>query len=297
MRLWHRILSLLMLFSCSACEVDYDFNGKAGKPQVVVNALISPQEPFSLQLNWSKPYSAEGKFTPVAEAGFKLYENGASVAHGTSGKDGSATTSFVATAGRRYRLEVIVPDYGELSAETLVPEEPIVAIDFVWQKGWYRHFALKTLTISSGAKALWIRGTHKERNSYTGKDRIEQIGSYYTTSTFVDQVNGANDTHEADEKGSTVNFEHFLRIPGENSQLVVPLHFSVYGAPEDLHTFQFITASDSYDRYARSRYKQYLNSEWGAEGNPFIEQITVYSNISNGLGIFAGYNYMQTPEL
>ena len=47
----------------------------------------------------------------------------------------------------------------------------------------------------------------------------------------------------------------------------------------------------------RSRYKQELNSEWNAQENPFIEQITVYSNIDNGLGIFAGYNYYTTPEL
>ncbi len=39
------------------------------------------------------------------------------------------------------------------------------------------------------------------------------------------------------------------------------------------------------------------NSEAEAEDNPFIEQISVYSNIDNGLGIFAGYNYYRTPEL
>lgn len=296
MKILHYVLTLAALVCC-ACEIDYDFNDRARKRQVVVNALISPQEPFTLQLNWSKPYSAEGKFAPVTGAGFRLYENGTNVAHGTSEADGSATTSFIATAGRRYRLEITVPDYGELSAETSIPEKPVVAIAFAGQKGWYRHFDLRALTMPSDAKAFWIRGTHLKRDSYTGQVRIEPIGAYYTTSTFVDQVNGANDTYEADEKGSTVDFEQFLRIPTENSQFVVPLHFSVYGAPEDLHAFQFITASNVYDRYMRSRYKQFLNSDWGAEGNPFIEQITVYSNISNGLGIFAGYNYIQTPEL
>jgi hypothetical protein len=47
----------------------------------------------------------------------------------------------------------------------------------------------------------------------------------------------------------------------------------------------------------KSRYKQELNTEWGGEENPFVEQITVYTNISNGLGIFAGYNYYKTLEI
>ncbi len=47
----------------------------------------------------------------------------------------------------------------------------------------------------------------------------------------------------------------------------------------------------------RSRYKQQLNTTESAEENPFIEQITVYTNISNGLGVFAGYNYFQISEL
>lgn len=117
----------------------------------------------------------------------------------------------------------------------------------------------------------------------------------------MDQVNGANDAYEADEKGSTIVFEKFLRIPCENSEQVLPLRFSVWGSTDEWtrfrHTFRVITPSSAYDRYMRSRYKQQLNSEWGAEENPFIEQITVYSNISNGLGIFAGYNYTQTSEL
>lgn len=77
----------------------------------------------------------------------------------------------------------------------------------------------------------------------------------------------------------------------------MPLRFSVFGGEDDINTFQIITASDAYDRYMRSRYKHDLNTGESAQENPFIEQITVYSNIDNGLGIFAGYNYFTTPEL
>lgn len=291
------ILAALFASACCSCEVDYDLYGKNGKPQVVVNALITPQEPFSVQLNWSGTYTGGNKFAPISGADVQLYENGKQVAQVQSDAQGVAATSFVATAGRSYRLDVSVPDYGKLTGETTVPEIPSIKLTFKQQRGWYRHFDLAMLTMPSDAKALWIRGTHTQHNSYMGTNRVTDIFGYYTSSTFVDQVNGANDTYHADEKGSTVVFEQFLRIPAENSKLIIPLRFSAYGAPEDRHTFRLITASNTYDRYMRSRYKQSLNSEWGAEGNPFVEQITVYSNISNGLGIFAGYNYTQTQKL
>ena len=45
-----------VVFICWACEVDYSFGEKDFKPRVVVNALISPQEPFAVRLHWSRSY-------------------------------------------------------------------------------------------------------------------------------------------------------------------------------------------------------------------------------------------------
>ena len=52
-----------VVFICWACEVDYSFGEKDFKPRVVVNALISPQEPFAVRLHWSRSYSAQSGFT------------------------------------------------------------------------------------------------------------------------------------------------------------------------------------------------------------------------------------------
>lgn len=285
------ITGFVMVLICFACEVDYSFNEKDFKPRVVVNALITPQEPFAVQLHWSRSYSAESGFSPVEEAEIRLYEDNAEVVRCTANPTGTTQTTFQATAGRSYRLVVTVPGYGDLSAQTTIPAAPTATFSFALQKGWYRHFDVADLSAGTDAKAIWIRGT--ERNDNGEKD----IYAFHTTSLFVDQVNGSNDAYESDEKGSTIDFEHFLRIPRENLRAAFPLRFSTFGAAENRHTFQVISASDSYDRYMRSLYKHDLNTGESAQENPFIEQITVYSNIDNGLGIFAGYNYFTTPEL
>lgn len=287
-----RFLSMTVLCAVilSSCEVDYTFSEKEIKPRVTINALITPQEPFAVGLHWSRSYSATNTFSPVTEAEIRLYEDNIEVVRCQADPKGITETTFQAAAGRSYRLVVSVPGYGDLSAQTTIPAVPAANISFALQKGWYRHFDMTDLSAGADAKAVWIRGKRK----YNG---FTDVFEYYTTSAFVDQVNGANDASEADDKGSTVDFEQFLRIPYENFGAVVPLRFSVFGAEDENHIFQIITASDTYDRYMRSRYKQELNSEWSAQENPFIEQITVYSNIDNGLGIFAGYNYYTTPEL
>lgn len=282
---------LLCTVILSSCEVEYNFKEKDLNPRVTVNALITPQEPFAVCLHWSRNYSATNTFSPVTEAEIRLYENNIEVVRCPADPKGITETTFQAAAGRSYRLMVTVPGYGELSAQTTVPEAPTGSLSFVRQKGWYRHFDMNELSVSDNITAIWIRGNSKYN------DQIEKIAEYYTTSAFVDQVNGANDSFEADDKGSTIDYEQFLRIPYEYCREVVPLRFSVFGSPKDTDYFRIIAASSTYDRYMRSRYKQELNSEWNAQENPFIEQITVYSNIDNGLGIFAGYNYYTTPEL
>lgn len=66
------------------------------------------------------------------------------------------------------------------------------------------------LTAGVDAKAIWLRGTERDNNGE------KDIYAFYTTSVFVDQVNGANDAYESDEKGSTIDFEYFLRVAREN---------------------------------------------------------------------------------
>ena len=93
-----------VVFICWACEVDYSFGEKDFKPRVVVNALISPQEPFAVRLHWSRSYSAQSGFTPVGEAEIRLYEDNTEVVRCPADPEGTTRTTFRAAAGRFYRL-------------------------------------------------------------------------------------------------------------------------------------------------------------------------------------------------
>ena len=83
-----------VVFICWACEVDYSFGEKDFKPRVVVNALISPQEPFAVRLHWSRSYSAQSGFTPVGEAEIRLYEDNTEVVRCPADPEGTTRTTF-----------------------------------------------------------------------------------------------------------------------------------------------------------------------------------------------------------
>ena len=92
-----------VVFICWACEVDYSFGEKDFKPPVVVNALISPQEPFAVRLHWSRSYSAQSGFTPVGEAEIRLYEDNTEVVRCPADPEGTTRTTFRARVGPRLR--------------------------------------------------------------------------------------------------------------------------------------------------------------------------------------------------
>lgn len=297
-------LLLLAALAVAGCDVDYDLGTQDTRSRVVVNALISPQEDFAVQLFWSGRYAENTEtFRPVEEADIRLSENGAEAVRCAASADGRTLTEFRGTAGRHYRLEVTVPGYGTLTAETDIPAQPQASIGFRYDKGYYRHFEMTALDCTAGARAVWLSGSsfyrvydyvYDENGYWTGEYDItydeheEPLYGFYTTSPFVDQINGANDAYEASDKEATVEFETFLRLARKDCAPALPLRFSVWGNRKV--RFRLVAASEAYDRYMRSRYKQTLNSEYNAEENPFIEQVTVYTNIGNGLGIFAGYN-------
>lgn len=296
---------MVVLFSCN---VDYKMKHDGVESRAVVNALLSPQEDFTVKLFWSGVYSGDStRFRPVANARIRLTEDGDKVLDLAASPDGTTPTAFRPTAGRSYRLEVDIPGYGRLSASTEVPAAPSVDIRSPKKNDRYSHFELSRIETDPNTTGLWITGKskvvwhHSDKYGFIGDTLSYKVDSYHTASQFVDQVNAAGDVYDAQDKEASVSFDDFLHITQENFAIVLPLRFSSYGGlnryNEHKFTLTFTAASKPYDLYKRSLYKQRNNSGSLASGNPFIEQVTVYSNIDNGLGIFAGYNSYKTPEL
>ena len=129
---------------------------------------------------------------------------------------------------------------------------------------------------------------------------------------FCDQINALiGDDMDVSLRGSETYHNHFIRIPYKNIAHTLPLTFSIeahidkftqtqvgedeYGYPiwetEDIPVTNvnllIITPSDEYDKYHKTSYLHIYG--YSSDIPIFDEPTSVYSNIDNGIGIFAGY--------
>ena len=312
------ILTLALL--TGSCESDYNLSLNDVNSRIVVNCLIEPNVPVVIQMS-SSFSSYNASYTHPERVSVVLLEENESV-YRSNGfiavpSGGEYTIPFSPSAGKTYRLEIEVPDYGTLWATTSIPYTSEIGTGISYVKhtsgnyayNSYMHYRIDSFPEQS-ARACWIR-CHKQYltkvSGINGKPYVhsENVGMYSTDSPFIDQVNGAYDAEDAALRESSMYYESFIRIPGKNISTALPLLLSMQCAvksqfwlspPDSLwhsptyyfHGMQFevITPSDEYDFYTRSLYKQKKNLS--SANNPFAEQVSVYCNINNGLGIFAG---------
>jgi len=299
----YKLLIFIIGLSLSSCEYDYEVDLGEFTPNVVVNSIINPDSTVKASLFWSRHtddtsgYKVVDRFTAI------LYENNSVIFDG-EGIDGALATAIYPKEGAKYRLEIDVPQYGKLSAETSIPLMPTVDLDYTgvidgtqlgpW--GSYYHFTINKISPNSDTRSLMIRVMSiSEVMNYDG-------GHYYANNAFCDQFNALFDISYTDLKGSSIDFEHYIRIPYKNIDQAIPLKFSVShliprkvfidydddGFPIYTQLYETVTEiiapSNEYDKYYKSAYQQnryvYI----------FSDTYSVHSNIENGLGIFAGYS-------
>ena len=216
-------------------------------------------------------------------------------------------------AGKKYELRVHVPGYGKVKASTHVPLPPRADAIYTGER-WagrydlYHHFNITSISPQEPGRAVWITAY----SQYDDGSILGPSSELYCNNGFIDQINGVRDDMDAMARGSNIGYEKFIRVPFKNIGRTGDISFSFdasekqslmppYPLPDDWDCSQLeelplkylyvsvIAPSDDYDRYFRSLYKQELYN-YDPDMPLFDETVNVYSNVENGLGIFAGYS-------
>lgn len=271
--------------------------------KVVVNGVISPNSPIEIRLSWSKKTGdtiVESSF-PVCY--FQFFEN-EEIIFEDSVKNGQITINRNPIEGKRYRFMINLSGNLPISAETMIPSKPSFRMKkILTQQSYYAHYEIDHIQIENSVRALWFFG-----KDFFEDNSFEVCAEFYTDNPFLDQINGTLENMDTEKKGSNSLFENFLRIPINSLNYALPVRFSVTSGKmiycpineidykiieQDGVYFQLVAPSNEYDQYFRSLYKQYLYQQ--NSDNPLLyEVIPVFSNIKNGIGIFAGYNFSDT---
>lgn len=316
MKLYRFVFVVILPFLVS-CTYKYDFGGDF-TPSIVVNSTITPDSTIKVYLYWSKHIDDALNYKTVERFTAQIFKDGTPILLGEDlyGVDGVLSTSVYPESGFQYRLEVEVPNYDRLSAETTIPLPPIIDVGYSGMAGSQQHLSLDRVELATITRSVMISTTEiSEESNEDGEEELvsRQAYSLFANNPFCDQFNAVIDMYDL-ENGSVTSYDDYIRVPYKNIDLSTPLKFSVrnfsysrpapilighddFGYPvyktddfgyivyehienRDSIRVNVIAPSDDYDMFHKSEYLQY----WMNSTTP------VHSNVINGLGSFMGYS-------
>lgn len=285
-----RFAFLVFPILIAACTTVVDFDIPQNKPMIVVNALFSPDSVWRIQISRSnsildnKPSSF---FEPVGNAVVTISDQNNQFVEsitGFSDKYFSYKGKTKPMPGQSYTIQVDVKDEPNIKALNKVPT--LVRITSV---------EIDSSRFISDREPIEMDITFKdsgnEKNYYT----VKVIGdSYYisnkdtiwvTREIYVKIVDPSLN-EEFKESDKFINDNLFN---GKNYTLHVKLFSQHYWGPQSpvtVHSRVILQSlSEEYYKYFTTKNLQdYTN------GDPFAQPVQVFSNVENGLGIFAGYS-------
>lgn len=284
------ILFFSITFMLTACEEDFILQRSAFVPKVVVNSVFAEGKPWKVALSFSRDLlDTQSRITTIENADVYVIRkaNGLEIPLRHEGKGIYTSYTFMPEADRNYELVVNVPGYPEIRAKSTSPSRSEILNVFsevVELKGEIktvvnfeirdnnRNFYIWNLvssttqspldTIFTGDPSKLVGSVKKHanlqsvmNNSVILGNEAEAKGGYFSTTANNDanQESGSGPDQESEVK------KKYLRV---------------------------LTVSEDLYSYYKSVEKFIHSEPANSSITPFNR---VYSNINNGLGIFAGY--------
>ncbi len=302
MKLLNKTFPVILLIAgvLFACESDYDIGKvKYGMDECIgVNAVLNPLNPVQINLfqlkRENKKYvcsGLEGAYLIIKEEDTILYD-------GLSA-DSILTLPQHPQAGKSYSIEVSYGSMETVIARTEIPENircnvsmELVPVNINSSSKDYL-VRLNSFEVNSQSKAsLWITA-HQATTDGVAKE-LEKL---YCSHALTDRENAETDTNGARNKWvGSVYYEMFLRFKCKNTYRLDEILFTPYAYNYNSNmeklVVQLVSANPEYDQYCKTLYRQELIKSYNDDplSMMFYQPDEIYSNIENGLGIFAGIN-------
>lgn len=268
-----KIIYFLPIFflTFTSCEQDANVDVPAVDPELVINCFITPQDTvLRANISMSTPvFGATTNSGPITDATVTLYGNSSSVVLNYNANTDSyeaMSGSFAILAGNEYHIVVSVPSGLIADAYTTVPSAVVnftssMSDTITNQDQWgYEGQARITYSLSDPAG---------EQNFY----RLVPYHVSYQTWNMdtIQQRAGWELFTDENTDGTTIarNFTSYYYAYNGDSVLAIDVYL--------LHC--------NYDYYAFHKSIENYSGD-----NPFAEPNLIYTNVNNGLGIFAAAN-------
>lgn len=292
-----RLFSLLFLAGVFACEepVDLDID-EVFVPQVVVNGSFTTHHPFQIVLTKSGNILSNGATQFIEDAKISIAQEGKGVL-GVMSYQEDAVLPFYKLEGEQptietnYQLTIEVPNFATLTATDQIPKPvPLKAItvdSILIREG----NSISSITLSTNFKDpigkvnfYHLRLFHEAISGRTQSSGFVENKDEHLIPLPIEAVleNAPNATFDSDQLGILFSDE---LINGQSVQLKLLAKVNEETGMFPKVVGELRTVSENYYQYYTSLARQQESKD-----RPFTEPVSVFSNIENGLGIFAGFS-------
>ncbi len=279
------LLFILFMFLSPACK---DFWGPRSvvtnlpehRPLLVINSFINPDSVLEVFVSKSNAFLAPPSFL-INDATVTIFESGNPVAELFQIRQGTyRATNYKPRIGATYELRVSAEGFIPVKSTTTIPS-PIkidsvvvtensidrfktnLTIFFQDPPGEDNYYQLLLYSIERSAEndtVLSIIGFSSSDAVLRKPDDFEEKSHYYDDDAFFDDALFDGEFYDLD------------------------ISFYNYSEPREMFVV-LLTTSESYYNFRKSIEQQKVT-----EDNPFAEPVQIYTNIENGLGVFASYS-------
>jgi hypothetical protein len=311
----HIFFLSLIFVALLSCTKTMDFDDEGLAQQAVVNGIFSPDAPFTVYLTQSGSILIDRQTNPPLEGSMDLFEDGTLIRQFPSQIGHFSATDLQLKAGKNYGI-VVTSNGKSINAETTIPyPAEVMSIDTssIRNKNGSTTTNYK-IKVNDPTGDDYYRIVVTNETLVQVKDEVDQNTAKY----YLTKSQNTITSDDAVFKSVYNNFGDAVVTHGpENDYFIFPDVY--FQGKEYILQFQISTYFNGYIGYggyggsgntipAQKRiydrhvvhvlrlskelynYLKYLKLYNYYHDNPFSEPISVYSNVKNGVGIFAGFN-------
>lgn len=300
------ILFILMIVSILACNKTLNFDDEGLANKLVFNGIIQTGDSFNASLSRSSSILSETGFgiPPMSANGtIQLFENGTLLST-VSSLGQFSFADIKPKAGASYRI-VVNTENEMIEAQTTIPNKvEVISVDTTSVKSnnliftiinlrikdpegddYYRIVNMRE-TISYIQDNKGVRKYYKSYNQYGIVSDDPVFKSVYNN--FGDEIiDGPENEYSIFPDTYFNGKEYSIKLSYFENSYGYSNSSGVYGAKQIYERNEIHVQKLSKDLY---NYLKYLKLYNFYHDNPFAEPVPIYSNIKNGIGIFAGFN-------
>lgn len=273
------LLPLLFLLSCEQI-IPIDLPEQA--PVLVVNATFTPDSVWQARVTSSQSIQVQDEPKAVTNAMVLILEDGAvidTLAHVADDLYTSAS-GLKPLAGRTYTLRATAPGFAETTGSDIAPVA-VVPTNIAWRDSVivsqfgeaYGEFSF-SIDDPAGADNYYVL-TVLQIDTF-----IELPDTYIYVYPVYVQVQDPVLEYDVNSGGILFQDETF-----DGTRRVIRVQINQYEREYGLMFFALSTVSESYYKYVQT-----LSSYSETAFNPFAEPVRVHSNMTAGMGVFAGFS-------